>query len=61
MRKQRGFGLQGMLVMGAVMGVMALGFLWYYKDSQATIKRQPGNYSRTSASNGSSASTDCRA
>ena len=40
MIKQRGFGLQGMLVMGAVMGVMALGFLWYYKDSQATIRAQ---------------------
>lgn len=40
MRKQKGFGLQGMLIMGAVMGVMALGFLWYYKDSQARIEAQ---------------------
>lgn len=39
-KTQRGFGLQGMLIMGAVMGVMALGFLWYYKDSQATIQAQ---------------------
>ena len=40
MRKQRGFGLQGMLVMGAVMAVMAFGFVWYYKDSQAKIEAQ---------------------
>ena len=40
MRKQRGFGLQGMLIMGVVMGVMALGFMWYYKDSQARLEQQ---------------------
>lgn len=42
MKKQAGFGIQAMLVMGAVMAAMCVGGWFYYKDTQATIAELVG-------------------